>query len=103
MFVEQGPEIKRDVYDALLFEHELVVKPDFTAGFVEEALRLVTMVSHAQMLELCMDQLGRDQLTLSSMGSTLEELKRRIDLAAEKFGKQVDLLAEVRDAPKEKN
>lgn len=103
MFIEQGLAIKKDVYDALLFEHELDVQPDFTAGFVEEALRLVTMVSHAQMLELCLDQMGKGQLTLTSMGSTLGELTKRIDLAAEKFGKQVDLLAEVRDAPEEKN
>jgi len=104
MFVEQGTTIKADVYRALLFEHEMPgVQPDFTADFIELGLRLITMVSHAQMVELVSDQLERGQLTAESLAHTLEDLTKRVDLTAEKFGKQVDLLHELDEAPEELN
>jgi len=97
--LSMGKEIKNDVFTALVGVQGMKFLPEAYNQFVLTGLVLNNLVVRTQVLEQVSGLLRENKLTEDRINATIEYLCKEVDIEAERFHRQIELINEVIEAP----
>lgn len=92
--VEKGQQIKTDAFLAVITTRGVDMTEETFNAIVLEAFMLNNYIVRAQILEHVADDMARDALTEENIDKAIDMLVKKIDGAAERLGRMVELVEE---------